>query len=122
MEDGTVEALVQGTPDQVDHMLEWLRRPPGAWVAEIVTRREYTDKRYIRFEQLGPRRHAGRLSPGGGWAHAARARTGNCQHGRRAGRRPDQRPRIQRPPSWLTIRPASTPAAPSHCSGISASP
>ena len=27
-------------------------RPPGAWVAEIVTRREYTDKRYIRFEQL----------------------------------------------------------------------
>ena len=53
MEDGTVEALVQGTPDQVDHMLEWLRRgPPGAWVAEIVTRREYTDKRYIRFEQL----------------------------------------------------------------------
>ena len=34
-------------------MLEWLRRdPPGAWVAEIVTRREYTDKRYIRFEQL----------------------------------------------------------------------
>ena len=46
-------ALVQGTPDQVDHMLEWLRRgPPGAWVAEIVTRREYTDKRYIRFEQL----------------------------------------------------------------------
>ena len=52
MEDGTVEALVQGTPDQVDHMLEWLRRGPGAWVAEIVTRREYTDKRYIRFEQL----------------------------------------------------------------------
>ena len=53
MEDGTVEALVQGTPDQVDHMLEWLRRgPSGAWVAEIVTRREYTDKRYIRFEQL----------------------------------------------------------------------
>lgn len=53
MEDGTVEALVQGTPDHVDHMLEWLRRgPPGAWVAEIVTRREYTDKRYIRFEQL----------------------------------------------------------------------
>lgn len=26
MLDGTVEALVQGTPDQVDHMLEWLRR------------------------------------------------------------------------------------------------
>ena len=53
MLDGTVEALVQGTPDQVDHMLEWLRRgPPGASVQEIITRREYTDKRYIRFEQL----------------------------------------------------------------------
>ncbi|MEN5166055.1 acylphosphatase [Achromobacter kerstersii] len=51
--DGTVEALVQGTPDQVDHMLEWLRRgPPGASVTEITTRREYTDKRYIRFEQV----------------------------------------------------------------------
>lgn len=51
--DGTVEALVQGTPDQVDHMLEWLRRgPPGATVQEITTRREYTDKRYIRFEQV----------------------------------------------------------------------
>ncbi|HEY9272788.1 MULTISPECIES: acylphosphatase [Achromobacter] len=50
---GTVEALVQGTADQVDHMLEWLRRgPPGASVEEITTRREYTDKRYIRFEQL----------------------------------------------------------------------
>ncbi len=53
MEDGTVEALVQGTPDQVDHMLEWLRRgPPGAYVEEMTTRREFTDKRYIRFEQL----------------------------------------------------------------------
>ena len=33
MEDGTVEALVQGTPDQVDHMLEWLRRarPAPGW-------------------------------------------------------------------------------------------
>ncbi|MCY1539540.1 Acylphosphatase [compost metagenome] len=51
--DGTVEALVQGTPDQVDHMLEWLRRgPPGAAVEALTTRREYTDKRYIRFEQL----------------------------------------------------------------------
>ncbi|CAB3825170.1 acylphosphatase [Achromobacter anxifer] len=51
--DGTVEAMVQGTADQVDHMLEWLRQgPPGASVEEITTRREYTDKRYIRFEQL----------------------------------------------------------------------
>ena len=34
-------------------MLEWLRRgPPGAYVAEIITRREFTDKRYAHFEQL----------------------------------------------------------------------
>lgn len=53
LEDGTVEALVQGTPDQVDHMLEWLRRgPPAASVSELETRREFTEKRYGRFEQL----------------------------------------------------------------------
>ncbi|HYG45849.1 MAG TPA: acylphosphatase [Bordetella sp.] len=53
MEDGTVQALVQGTPDQVDHMLEWLRRgPPAAIVRDLVSQREYTDKRYVRFEQL----------------------------------------------------------------------
>lgn len=52
MLDGTVEALVQGTADQVDHMLEWLRRGPrGANVAEIIARREYTDKRYAHFVQ-----------------------------------------------------------------------
>ncbi|GAB1576838.1 acylphosphatase [Bordetella petrii] len=53
MEDGTVQALVQGTPDQVDHMLEWLRRgPPAATVRELITERQFTDKRYARFEQL----------------------------------------------------------------------
>ncbi|CAP40344.1 acylphosphatase [Bordetella petrii] len=53
MEDGTVQAMVQGTPDQVDHMLEWLRRgPPAAVVRDLATQREYTDKRYARFEQL----------------------------------------------------------------------
>lgn len=53
MEDGTVQAMVQGSPDQVDHMLEWLRRgPPAAIVRELITEREYTDKRYVRFEQL----------------------------------------------------------------------
>ena len=77
MEDGTVEALVQGTPDQVDHMLEWLRRgPPGAWVAEIVTRREYTDKRYIRFEQRDRAATPGGLVP---------AVDGPTRHGRGQG-------------------------------------
>jgi acylphosphatase len=53
LEDGSVEAMVQGTPEQVDQMLEWLGRgPPGAGVKEIVTRREYTDKRFRNFQQL----------------------------------------------------------------------
>jgi acylphosphatase len=53
MEDGTVEALVQGDPDQVDHMLAWLNQgPPGAIVRELITERIYTDKHYGRFEQL----------------------------------------------------------------------
>ncbi len=51
--DGTVEALVQGTPDQVDQMLEWMRRgPPAAVVNELDTERRYLDKRYGRFEQV----------------------------------------------------------------------
>jgi len=53
LEDGTVEALVQGSPDQVDHMLEWLRRgPPAASVRELETQRQFTEKRYGRFEQV----------------------------------------------------------------------
>jgi acylphosphatase len=52
-QDGSVEALVQGTPDQVDQMLEWLGRgPPGAVVKEIDTRREFLDKRFSSFQQL----------------------------------------------------------------------
>lgn len=51
--DGTVEALVQGTPDQVDQMLEWMHRgPPAAVVNELDTERRYLDKRYGRFEQV----------------------------------------------------------------------
>lgn len=53
LDDGSVEAMVQGTPDQVDQMLEWLGRgPPGAVVREITSRREYTEKRYRHFQQL----------------------------------------------------------------------
>ena len=53
LENGTVEALVQGTPDQVDQMLEWMRRgPPAAAVTELTTERRFLDKRYSRFEQV----------------------------------------------------------------------
>ncbi len=52
MADGSVEAMVQGTPDQVDRMLEWMRRgPPHARVDEVESRREYIDQRFKRFEQ-----------------------------------------------------------------------
>jgi acylphosphatase len=51
-DDGSVEALVQGTPEQVDNMLEWMRQgPPNARVDEINSRREYTERRFPRFEQ-----------------------------------------------------------------------
>jgi acylphosphatase len=51
-EDGSVEAMVQGTPDQVDAMLEWLRQgPPGARVADLTSDVQYLDKRFDRFEQ-----------------------------------------------------------------------
>jgi len=53
LENGTVEALVQGTPDQVDQMLEWMRRgPPAAMVTELESVRQFIDKRYGRFEQV----------------------------------------------------------------------
>ncbi|AKQ57883.1 MULTISPECIES: acylphosphatase [Bordetella] len=52
MEDGTVQAMVQGTPDQVDQMLEWMRRgPPAAVVTELESRRDDTERRYKHFAQ-----------------------------------------------------------------------
>ncbi|CAM2151296.1 Acylphosphatase [Pararobbsia alpina] len=52
MEDGTVEALIQGTPDQVDRMLEFMRKgPPGARVTELDSERSYSERKYDRFEQ-----------------------------------------------------------------------
>ena len=45
-------AVVQGT-DQVDHMLEWLRRgPPAAQVRELASERSFEEKRYKHFAQL----------------------------------------------------------------------
>lgn len=51
-EDGSVQALVQGTPDQVDQMLAWFRQgPPGARVQDVVSQVEYIDRRFEKFEQ-----------------------------------------------------------------------
>ncbi|MBU4612626.1 acylphosphatase [Achromobacter sp. GG226] len=50
--DGTVQALLQGTPDQVDHMLEWMRHgPPMARVTDLITESQDTTRRFDRFEQ-----------------------------------------------------------------------
>lgn len=52
MEDGTVQAMLQGTADQIDHMLEWMRRgPPAAVVTELEARRDDTDRRFKHFSQ-----------------------------------------------------------------------
>jgi acylphosphatase len=52
LEDGSVEAMIQGPANQVDLMLEWLRRgPPHARVADLVSEERYTEKRFERFEQ-----------------------------------------------------------------------
>ncbi|WP_233235926.1 acylphosphatase [Bordetella sp. LUAb4] len=53
LEDGSVEALVQGTTEQVDAMLEWLGRgPPGAIVRGIDSERQFIEKRFRSFQQL----------------------------------------------------------------------
>ena len=53
LEDGTVEAMVQGVPDQVDLMLEWLRRgPPRAQVSECIAEEQASERRFEGFQQL----------------------------------------------------------------------
>ncbi|MBU6487899.1 MAG: acylphosphatase [Burkholderiales bacterium] len=50
--DGSVEAMLQGTANQIDRMLEWIRRgPPSARVTECVSEERKIDKRFARFEQ-----------------------------------------------------------------------
>jgi len=52
LDDGSVEALVQGAANQVDRMLSWLRHgPPAAHVTEMVSEERTDEKRYARFEQ-----------------------------------------------------------------------
>jgi acylphosphatase len=52
LDDGSVEALLQGPANQVDRMLTWLRHgPPAARVTEVTSEERVTDKRYERFQQ-----------------------------------------------------------------------
>ncbi|CAM4156764.1 acylphosphatase [Kerstersia similis] len=53
MADGSVQALLQGEPDQIDRMLAWMRRgPPAAMVADVQHETLASDKRYEGFQQL----------------------------------------------------------------------
>lgn len=53
LDDGSVQALLQGEPDQIDRMLEWMRHgPPAARVDEVVTEEFTGERRYERFEQI----------------------------------------------------------------------
>jgi acylphosphatase len=50
--DGSVEGIIQGDPDQIDRMLEWMRRgPPLAEVVSLDNQRELDDRRFGHFEQ-----------------------------------------------------------------------
>ncbi|VFR70635.1 Acylphosphate phosphohydrolase, putative [plant metagenome] len=50
--DGSVEALLQGTANQIDRMLAWLREgPPAAEVHEVLSEVRYEDRRYANFAQ-----------------------------------------------------------------------
>lgn len=52
-DDGSVEAVLQGSPDAIDRMLEWMRHgPPAARVAEVGSQTELAERRYGRFEAL----------------------------------------------------------------------
>lgn len=53
MADGSVQALLQGEPDQIDRMLAWMRRgPPAAAVKDVTHETCQSEKRYDRFQQL----------------------------------------------------------------------
>ena len=50
--DGSVEAMLQGSANQIDRMLEWMRRgPPSARVTDFFSEERQVDKRFVRFEQ-----------------------------------------------------------------------
>lgn len=53
LEDGAVEALIQGPHDRIDQMLSWLRvGPPAARVEDIEIREVQETRQYDRFEQI----------------------------------------------------------------------
>lgn len=50
--DGSVQALLQGSVEQIDRMLSWLHKgPPTALVKEVHHETSVVVKRYARFEQ-----------------------------------------------------------------------
>ena len=52
VDDGSVEAMLQGPANQIDRMLEWMRRgPPSAHVTDFVGEERQVDRRFARFEQ-----------------------------------------------------------------------
>ncbi|SAL83370.1 acylphosphatase [Caballeronia choica] len=52
LDDGSVEVMIQGAANQVDLMLEWLRRgPPHARVTDFFSEERFIEKRFERFEQ-----------------------------------------------------------------------
>lgn len=52
LEDGSVEAMLQGTANQVDRMLSWLRHgPPAARVSDVASEERITERRFERFQQ-----------------------------------------------------------------------
>ncbi|RKP48357.1 acylphosphatase [Trinickia fusca] len=52
LSDGSVEAMLQGPANQIDRMLEWMRRgPPSARVIDFFSEERAVDKRFARFEQ-----------------------------------------------------------------------
>lgn len=52
LEDGSVEAMIQGPAPQIDRMLAWLRHgPPAARVTEVSFEERPTGRRFERFQQ-----------------------------------------------------------------------
>lgn len=53
-DDGSVQALLQGRPDQIDEMLSWLQYgPPHARVDDVQTERDYmAERQFDSFQQI----------------------------------------------------------------------
>ncbi|AOK32701.1 acylphosphatase [Burkholderia singularis] len=52
LDDGSVEAMIQGPAPQIDRMLAWFRHgPPAARVTEVTFDERVAHKRFERFQQ-----------------------------------------------------------------------